>query len=243
MPLISETSCYRRRVSTDSYLRPTRYLDADHAEIRRFAADATAGARDPIEAAVRLYYAVRDGLRYDPYSVELSPDALIASNILARARGYCVAKAGVLAATARAIGIPSRLGFADVRNHLATQRLLEMMGTDIFYYHGYTELLLADRWVKATPAFNVELCERFGVAPLEFDGRTDSIFHPYDTGGRRHMEYVHDRGTRDDMPIEELREAMARFYPRMGLTPPGGDFHAEAEAEVAAASRNDVRES
>jgi transglutaminase-like putative cysteine protease len=154
----------------------------------------------------------------------------VSSNVLARGRGYCVAKAGVLAATARAIGIPSRLGFADVRNHLATPRLLEMMGTDVFYYHGYAELRLVDRWVKATPAFNVELCERFGVEPLEFDGRNDSVFQPYDTGGRRHMEYVNDRGTRDDMPIEELREAMAKFYPRMSFAPQGGDFHAEAAA-------------
>jgi transglutaminase-like putative cysteine protease len=218
-------------VTTDPYLQATHYLDAEHPAIRAFAADAVSGAFDSIEAAVRLYYAVRDGLRYDPYSVELSPDGLVASNVLARGRGYCVAKAGVLAATARAIGIPSRLGFADVRNHLATPRLLEMMGTDIFYYHGYTELRLEDRWVKATPAFNVQLCERFGVEPLEFDGRNDSIFHPYDTDGRRHMEYVNDRGTRDDMPIEELREAMTKFYPRMTLTLPGGDFHAEAEAE------------
>jgi transglutaminase-like putative cysteine protease len=217
-------------VSADPYLQPTRYLDAGHAAIRAFATDAVGGATDPIEVAVRLYYAVRDGLRYDPYSVELSPEGLVASNVLARGRGYCVAKAGVLAATARAIGIPSRLGFADVRNHLATPRLLEMMGTDVFYYHGYAELRLEDRWVKATPAFNVELCERFGVEPLDFDGRNDSVFHAYDTGGRRHMEYVNDRGTRDDMPIEELREAMAKFYPRMSFAPPGGDFHAEAAA-------------
>lgn len=217
-------------MNTDPYLQATRYLDSGHPAIRDFAADATFGASDPIEAAVRLYYAVRDRLRYDPYSVDLSADGLVASTVLVRGRGYCVAKAGVLAATARAIGIPSRLGFADVRNHLATPRLLEMMGTDVFYYHGYTELRLDDRWVKATPAFNVELCARFGVAPLEFDGRNDSVFHPYDTGGRRHMEYVNDRGTRADMPIEELREAMGKFYPRMGVTPPGGDFHAEAAA-------------
>jgi transglutaminase-like putative cysteine protease len=223
-------------VSTDPYLRSTHYLDAGHPAIRAFATDAVGGASDPIEAAVRLYYAVRDGLRYDPYSVELSPEGIVASNVLARGRGYCVAKAGVLAATARAIGIPSRLGFADVRNHLATPRLLEMMGTDVFYYHGYAELRLVDRWVKATPAFNVELCERFGVEPLAFDGRNDSVFHPYDAGGRRHMEYLNDRGTREDMPIEELREAMAKFYPRMSLTTPGGDFHAEA----AAVSRGDT---
>jgi transglutaminase-like putative cysteine protease len=227
-------------VNPATHLRPTRFLDADHPAVRAFCESAADGVKDPIAAAVKLYYAVRDGLRYDPYSVELSAEALIASNILSRGRGYCVSKAAVLAATARAIGIPSRLGFADVRNHLATPRLLEMMGTDIFYYHGYTELFLESRWVKATPAFNVELCERFGVAPLEFDGRNDSIFHPYDTGGRRHMEYVYDHGTRDDVPLEELREAMARFYPRMAITPPGGDFHAEAEA--AASSRSGAEE-
>lgn len=223
-------------MSIDPYLQATHYLDAEHPAIRAFAADAVDGTSDPIEAAVRLYYAVRDGLRYDPYSVELSADGLVASNVLTRGRGYCVAKAGVLAAMARTIGIPARLGFADVRNHLATPRLLEMMGTDVFYYHGYTELRLDGRWVKATPAFNVQLCDRFGVEPLEFDGRNDSVFHPYDAGGRRHMEYVNDRGTRDDIPIEELREAMARFYPRMGVKP-GGDFYAEAEAVSRANTR------
>lgn len=215
-------------MTTDRWLRPTAFLDADHPRVRAFAADAAAGATDPIERAVRLYYAVRDGLRYDPYSIEFAPDAFTASAILERGRGYCVAKAAVLAAVARASDIPARLGFADVRNHLATPRLRELMGTDVFYYHGYTELLLDDRWVKATPAFNVELCERFGVKPLEFDGRTDSIFHPFDTEGRRHMEYLHDRGPRDDVPLDELRAAMARLYPHLHGQRIEGDFHAEA---------------
>jgi transglutaminase-like putative cysteine protease len=215
------------------YLRATAFLDAEHPAIRELATRAIGDAREPIERAVRLYYAVRDGLRYDPYSVDLSPEGMTASAIVARGRGYCVAKATVLAAAARAAGIPSRLGFADVRNHLATPRLLEMMGTDVFYYHGYTELLLEDRWLKATPAFNVELCERFGVRPLEFDGRKDSIFHPFDAGGRRHMEYLTDHGTRDDLPLDELRTAMARHYPAFA-GPPGGDFHAEASATPAA---------
>ena len=30
------------------------------------------------------------------------------------------------------------------------------MGTDLFVYHGYAELFLDGKWVKATPAFNVE---------------------------------------------------------------------------------------
>src|SRR5690606_31207041 len=132
----------------------------------------------------KLYYIVRDRFLYDPYSVDLSDEGMRASTVIARGRGYCVTKAALMAAAARAAGIPARLGFADVRNHLATKRLLDMLGTDIFYYHGYVELWLDGKWVKATPAFNIELCDKFRVRPLEFDGRTDSIFHPYDADNR-----------------------------------------------------------
>src|SRR5882724_5296951 len=139
-------------------LGSTTLLDADHPDVRAFAASAIGDATDDLTRAIRLYYAVRDGLRYDPYALEFSPDGFRASAVLARRRGYCVTKAGVLAAAARSAGIPARLGFADVRNHLATERLRRMMGTDVFYYHGYTELWLEGGWRKATPAFNVELC-------------------------------------------------------------------------------------
>lgn len=215
----------------DTWLRATEILDADHPSIRAFAAANAGTAADPVARAVRLYYAVRDGLRYDPYAADSSAAGLRASAVLASGRGYCVSKAGLLTAAARAAGIPARPGFADVRNHLATPRLLEMMRTDVFYYHGYTELWLDGRWVKATPAFNVELCERFGVAPLEFDGRADSIFHPFDNSGRQHMEYIRDRGPRDDMPVDEIRAAMREYYPHLN-GPADGDFAAEA-AELA----------
>lgn len=213
------------------YLRPTYYLDGNHPSVRAFANKAIGGATDALETAIHLYYAVRDAFLYDPYSVTLDPECFKASSVIARGRGNCVTKATVLAATARGAGIPARLGFADVRNHLTTERLRRMMGTDIFYYHGFTELFLEGRWVKATPAFNIELCRKFGVLPLEFDGRSDSIFHPFDAANRRHMEYVNDRGSRADVPFEEFRDAMLRYYPgayELGL---GGDFQAEAEAE------------
>jgi transglutaminase-like putative cysteine protease len=212
-------------------LGATPLLDADHPDVRAFAAAAIGDEADAVTRAVRLYYAVRDGLRYDPYGLDFTPDGFRASAVLARRRGFCVTKAGVLAAVARSAGIPARLGFADVRNHLATERLRQLMGTDVFYYHGYTELWLEGAWRKATPAFNRELCERFRVKALDFDGRTDSIFQPYDADGRRHMEYLNDRGTRADMPLDEIREAMQRLYPGLGGTAASGDFDAEAAAE------------
>jgi transglutaminase-like putative cysteine protease len=214
-----------------SYLSPTYFIDSDHPRVRAFAEAAVDGAQDGVAQAVRLYYSVRDGFRYDPYSIQVTPETSKASAVIACGRGYCVSKAVVLAATARAVNIPSRLGFADVRNHLATERLRQAMGTDVFYYHGFTELFLERRWVKATPAFNIELCKKFGVLPLAFDGRSDAIFHPFDAANRRHMEYVNDRGHRADLPFDELYAALLRYYPTMSSIEADADFYAEAEAE------------
>ncbi|MHB8765515.1 MAG: transglutaminase-like domain-containing protein [Deferrisomatales bacterium] len=194
------------------YLRPTAILDSDHPEVRRFAGEAAGDASGPVEAAVRVYYAVRDGIRYDPYYPFYRPEHYRASNVLASGRGYCVSKVSLLCAAGRAVGIPTRAGFADVRNHLATRQLLDYLGSDLFVYHGFAELHLEGRWVKATPAFNLELCRRHGVEPLEFDGRHDSVFQPYNPGHQRFMEYLADHGTFDDIPVERLLAAWRGEY-------------------------------
>ena len=195
-------------------LARTPFLDFDDASVAAFARRA-AGVGSPRERAVRLYYAVRDGIRYDPYDFHVAAEWLSASRTLRSGIGWCVPKAVLLAACCRAEGIPARLGFADVKNHLATVRLLEMMGSDLFIWHGYVSMLLDDRWVKATPAFNVEMCRRFGVVPLEFDGTTDSLLHPYDVRGQRHMEYVRDRGLFDDLPHQALESDLRETYPKL----------------------------
>lgn len=216
-----------------AYLAATPYIDSDHAAVRALAREAAGDETDPKAKAIKLYYAIRDRFLYDPYSVEVSEDGLRASGVIERGKGFCVNKAILLAAVARAEGIPARIGLADVKNHLATERLRAQMGTDIFYFHGFTELYIDGKWVKATPAFNLALCEKFRVLPLEFDGETDSVFHPFDADNRRHMEYVADRGNFADMPFAEWREAMLKHYPYlMTEKRSGGDFAAEAAAEA-----------
>ena len=138
---------------------------------------------------------------------------LKATTVLEERRGWCVSKAILLAACCRALGIPARLGYADVLNHLSTEKLRQRMKTNVFYWHGYTALYLDDRWVKATPAFNIELCEKFGLKPLEFNGRDDSIYHAFDQAGNRHMEYLHDRGQFLEPPIEAMRRTFDEYYP------------------------------
>lgn len=194
------------------YLVATEILDFTHPEVDRFAHEQTKGCAGPVERAVRLYYAVRDGIWYDPYSPFYLPLHYRASWVLAAGRGYCVQKASLLGALARAVGIPSRFTFATVRNHLATRQLLEFLGSDLFVYHGVVELYLEGRWVKATPAFNTALCERHRVAPLEFDGHTDSIFQSYNLDHQKFMEYVAFHGTHDDIPVAALVAAWEEAY-------------------------------
>jgi len=194
------------------YLGPTAILDADHPRVLAFAREKAAGAPDAVSAAVRLYYAVRDGIWYDPYLPFYRPEHYRASGVLAAGRAFCIGKAGLLCALARAVGIPSRVGFADVRNHLATRQLIAFLGSDVFVYHGFTEFFLEGRWVKATPAFNAELCRRHGVAPLEFNGREDSLFQPFNEEKRRFMEYLREHGSFADIPVAAIVAAMRRVY-------------------------------
>jgi len=221
-------------------LKPTSFFDSNHPAVQEFARNAVGDAQTDIERGVRLYYAVRDRIRYDPYRIVLSVEGMRASTTLAKGYGYCVVKAVLLAASARSLGIPGRIGLADVRNHLTTERLRSIMKTDLFTYHGYSELYLGGRWVKATPTFNMALCDRFGVKPLDFDGVHDALLHPYDQRGNRHMEYVRDHGSFADVPLEQIKESFRDFYPFFfkpdGSPAVGGDFEREAAEDRAVRS-------
>jgi transglutaminase-like putative cysteine protease len=197
------------------YLEPTAFIDSDHPTVIAFAQAEKGDSVTKTDQAVSLYYAVRDGFKYNPYRIDVRKEGLTASNLIGRDDGYCTEKAVLLAASARAIGIPSRLGFAKVKNHLGTSRLEELLRTDMLVFHGYCELYLEDQWVKATPAFNLTLCEKFGVAPLEFDGKTDSVFQEFTGEGAQYMEYLHDYGTFDDLPHELYLSELQEHYPHL----------------------------
>ncbi len=196
----------------NEYLQPAAFIDSGNPAVADFSKKHAAG-RDARERAVALYYAVRDGIRYNPFLDFSDPEVFRASAVLEDGEGFCIGKAALLAAAARCQGIPARVGFADVKNHLTTPRLAETMGSDHFVYHGYTDLYLDGQWVKATPAFNLALCRKFRVKPLEFDGRSDSIFHPFDEDERRHMEDLRDRGRFADVPVQEIQDAFREAYP------------------------------
>ncbi len=207
---------------TDPTLAATWFIDHGSDEVADFVAGALADVppdADDTTKAVALFHAVRDGIRYDPYGIDYSREGFRASSVATAPTNWCVPKSVLLAACARRIGIPARLGFADVKNHLTSEKLSARMGTDLFAWHGYAELSLPDperpgerRWFKLSTAFNIELCQRFGVKVLEFDGTADALMHPFDEAGNRHMEYVEQRGSYDDLPLDTIIADFAVIY-------------------------------
>ena len=200
------------------YLTPTSIIDSDHPSIKDYASVIVRGSKEPIEIAVKLYLAVRDNILYDPYSPFYLPEHYRASYVLKRGRSFCVPKASLLCALARACAIRARIGFADVRNHLATKQLIKFMGSDLFVYHGFVECYLDGKWVKATPAFNIDLCRKHHVPPLEFNGREDSLFQAYNLQNQRFMEYINFHGPYADIPVGQIVAAWEKAYGKDRVT-------------------------
>jgi transglutaminase-like putative cysteine protease len=199
----------------EAYLQPGTYVDSNHNFIQNYAAKIVEGKENPVDQAIALYYYVRDSISYFPYFIDLADNNMKSSTFVSRHRGYCIEKAVLLASSARTIGIPSRLGFAKVRNHIGTAGLEKYLETDILVPHGYTELYLENQWVKATPAFDRKLCDKLAVAPLEFDGCSDSVFQPYSNEGNKQMEYLEDFGTFADTPRDFLLKLLKSHYPQI----------------------------
>jgi transglutaminase-like putative cysteine protease len=195
------------------YLKPTPVIDCNAPVVREKAQNLTRDKENDVEKAKALFYFVRDEIKYNPYVLHNLAEHNKASVTLSRGEGYCVQKAILLAALARAIRIPARPGFADIRNYITPQKLLELMhGNNLFIYHGYCELYIGQKWVKATPAFDLEMCQKHHIIPVEFDGKNNATFHRNNQEGKLHIEYVHDYGHYPDLPLEEMLEARVKVY-------------------------------
>jgi transglutaminase-like putative cysteine protease len=198
------------------YLAPGDYVDSDHPSIRARADEIMRAHATPQARAAAAYLVARE-IRYG-YVDHADMEVYRASSVLAAGYGYCVGKAAVFAALCRACGVPARVAFADVTNHLSTERLSSGMGTNVFAWHGFTEIMLDGKWLKASPTFNASLCARYDVAPLAFDGTADALLQAFDSQGKTFMRYERMRESFHDVPAKFLRDEMDRLYPELRRT-------------------------
>jgi len=190
-------------------------FDKDHPIIVELTKSCTDDTMTNIEKAINIYLKVRDEWYYYPYNIKSNPEGYLASNIAQREKGHCIDKAILMIACLRCAKIPARIGFAKVTNHIATEKLEEKLGSNILVPHGYVDIFLEGKWVKATPAFNRSLCEKLNVTPLEFDGHNDSVFQEFDQTGATFMEYLEDYGTFEEVPFSLILGLMQKYYPRV----------------------------
>jgi transglutaminase-like putative cysteine protease len=198
----------------DEYLAQTYFMDFGNPAVATKARDLVIGTSiDDVSArAQKLFYFARDQVPYKILWGLPTRTYLRASKTLERGFGFCIPKAILLVALARAIGIPARLHFADIINHLASENLQKAMGTKLFVFHGYAEFFINDTWLKVNPAFDLALTENKGYYPVEFDGHSDAVFQATNRLGSPHFEYVKDRGTFADVPYKEIVDAWTDTY-------------------------------
>ena len=197
----------------EEYLKDTLFLDYKDSKFEAFVKNIDY-TRSKMQIALDLYLLVRDAFLYDPYHLDLTVDGLRASNVLVKKRAWCVEKASVLAACGRKFGIPTRLGYAIVKNHIGVEKLVRYLRREEIVFHGYVEMYLDDKWVKCTPAFDQRICRISGVSPLEWDGVNDSLFQEFDKGNK-FMEYIHFYGHFSDVPIQLMNDEMKKYYPHL----------------------------
>ena len=198
-----------------TYLEPTYYFDYGHVAIQDLIADFRDPSLSDKEKAIGLYLKVRDQWKYNPYHISLSKEKFRASVIAGKPMGNCVEKSILLIACLRAVGIPARLHLGKVKNHIAVERLMEKFGSNELTPHGMVNICLNQKWLKASPAFNKTLCEKFKVAPLGFDGENSSFLQQYNSEGSLFMEYMDDYGYFEDVPVEFMKRNIKEHYPHI----------------------------
>jgi hypothetical protein len=191
------------------------FYDSEHESIQEILA--TFNFSEEIsnkEKAIEIYNYVRDQWYYSPLRISLIEEDSLASNLVKRKKGHCIDKSIILITILKAADIPARIGLAKIKNHIAVEQVVQFLGTDVLVPHGYVEIFLEDKWVKATPAFNKSLCDKLNVHTLEFNGEEDCIFQEYCAEGtNQFMEYIEDYGTFESFPVEKIETLLLDHYP------------------------------
>ncbi len=196
------------------YLQPTTFFNIENNKLRQKAFELTENGQSNKSKAINLFYFVRDEIKYNMrLFVPKIKNNFIASKILKKGEGFCVSKSILLSSLARIIGIPARIHLVDLINHKVSQKVIDFMGTNVMYYHGFSEFYLGNKWIKLTPSFDKDTAIRGGFLPMvEFDGEHDAVFPPRDIEGNLFGEYVNDRGSHADLPLDEIDKVFSEKY-------------------------------
>lgn len=216
----------------EDYLAPAPGVSCEEPELFDLARSIVRGSKNDIEAAVKLFYWVRDRIRYSAYVPFWDLRHYHASTVIGRGCGYCVQKSALLAALCRSLGFPTRLTFVDIENNLLGSNLADYLETKIMTFHCYAEIFLGGKWVKATPTFERELCESLGWKVVEFNGRDNAMLPAEALDGRPHIRYLRTHFTSAGIPLDRILESWVAFYGEQRMADWRGNLEKNWPGEV-----------
>lgn len=166
----------------EEYLQPSEIIDWDTPEVALQAHVLVAGLESEIDKAKRLYEWVRDEIAH---SVDADHKIVTcsASEVLRHRTGLCIAKAHLLAAMLRGVGIPAGFCYQLLRWDELSPRMV-LHGLNAIYFssirrwirvdsrgnkHGIdAQFLVADEQLAftANPELGEYLCEKVFASPL-----------------------------------------------------------------------------
>lgn len=207
---------------------PTDVIASGHPDIIACTHQVTVGCTSEFDRARAIFTFVRDEIRYNFTPILLERDDWHAANTLQRGDGFCQQKAVLLAALARAAGIPSAIGFQHLRDHKLLQtRYEEALPEGIIPYHGLTYLWLDGAWRIADATLDAGLCRRRDYRLVELQPDEHARLPKTDQHGAPHFDILNEFGPYPDLPKiitrheVEMRpawEELTRVAQRTGAT-------------------------
>jgi hypothetical protein len=198
----------------DEYLRPTELCDSNNEEIKKKAQELVKDAVIPKEAAINIFYFVRDEILY-----ALDFSDIKASHTLRTRLGECVNKSNLQIALLRAVGIPARYRRVAIRKELLQgifSGLIYRSLPEVAEPHPYCECYLSGKWIACQALFDKALLEGMmqrgfaaasQIPTIDWDGENDLIVDaPW---------VVKDFGAFDSLDVLWIKIAKKQFGSRI----------------------------
>jgi len=164
----------------EEYVKPTYFADSNSKEIQDSLAEILNGVKTPKEAAIKIYYFVRDEIKFATGDVGLK-----ASQTLKIKKGPSLLKGSLAIAMFRGAGIPARYRLIDADEKKVKGivdnvsyflfPLYRKLAPDHIILHIIPQVYLNDQWLNADPLFDKGFFDGLKNKNVEVLGNVKSI--------------------------------------------------------------------
>jgi len=197
-----------RYIQLSRFLKSTTVINSDSDIIKATAESLFNNANSDEEIVKRLFYFIRDEIRYI-FRLTDNPEDLKASFILQRKQGFCTQKAILFCAIARSINIPAGIAFFEIIDYFMNK---SAVNGRLIQYHGIASLYLHGRWILFDATLDKRLCEMNNRPVTEFSATKDCLMPPLAENRNKHIEYVKFRGMCSNIVPQPFIRLMQHTY-------------------------------